>query len=172
MPPRRKLSNDGALNGGAAMKGGFIYILASKSGVLYIGVTNRLKRRVLEHRLKLVEGFTRQYNVTRLVHWERFRDIRAAIAREKQIKGWLRSKKNRADRIHKPQLERFSGSLFPLRSRLNLCRSPTPRAPVILSEAKDPSCSLSMQARLQPWAASCQGKFLRLRVRFRQSASY
>jgi len=113
MPPRRKLSNDGALNGGAAMKGGFIYILASKSGVLYIGVTNRLKRRVLEHRLKLVEGFTRQYNVTRLVHWERFRDIRAAIAREKQIKGWLRSRKIALIESTNPSWKDLAEAYFP-----------------------------------------------------------
>ena len=74
-------------------KGGYVYILASKSGVLYIGVTNRLSRRTIEHRQKLADGFTKRYNVTRLVHWQRFGDIRSAIVREKQIKGWLRSKK-------------------------------------------------------------------------------
>ena len=75
------------------MQGGAVYILASKSGVLYTGVTNRLDRRFIEHRSKLAHGFTAQYNVTRLVHYESFGDIRAAIAREKQIKGWLRKKK-------------------------------------------------------------------------------
>ena len=75
------------------MKGGFVYILASKSGVLYVGVTNRLRRRIVEHRLKLVDGFSARYNVTRLVYYEKFGDIRNAIAREKQIKGWLRVKK-------------------------------------------------------------------------------
>lgn len=75
------------------MKGGFVYILASKSGVLYVGVTNRLRRRIVEHRLKLVDGFSARYNVTRLVYYQQFGDIRNAIAREKQIKGWLRAKK-------------------------------------------------------------------------------
>jgi len=75
------------------MKGGFVYILASKSGVLYVGVTNRLRRRIVEHRLKLVDGFSARYNITRLVYYEKFGDIRNAIAREKQIKGWLRVKK-------------------------------------------------------------------------------
>jgi putative endonuclease len=75
------------------MKGGFVYILASKSGVLYTGVTSSLDGRIVQHRFKLVEGFTKKYNVTRLVHYERFPDIRAAIVREKQIKGWLRKKK-------------------------------------------------------------------------------
>jgi putative endonuclease len=69
------------------------YILASKSVVLYVGVTNRLRRRIVEHRLKLVDGFSARYNVTRLVYYEKFEDIRDAIAREKQIKGWLRAKK-------------------------------------------------------------------------------
>jgi putative endonuclease len=75
------------------MKGGFVYILASKSGVLYTGVTSNLDLRIVEHRLKLTEGFTKKYSVTRLVYYERFGDIRQAIAREKQIKGWLRAKK-------------------------------------------------------------------------------
>jgi putative endonuclease len=79
--------------GGDGVRGGFVYILASKSGVLYTGVTCSLDSRIVQHRFKLVEGFTKKYNVSRLVHYERFADIRAAIAREKQIKGWLRKKK-------------------------------------------------------------------------------
>jgi putative endonuclease len=75
------------------MNGGFVYILASKSGVLYVGVTSGLRHRIIEHRLKLVEGFTTRYNIDRLVYYEKFDDIRNAIAREKQIKGWLRAKK-------------------------------------------------------------------------------
>jgi putative endonuclease len=67
--------------------------MASASRVLYVGVTNDLERRVWEHKAKLIPGFTRQYNVTRLVHFEEYADIRDAIAREKQIKGWLRRKK-------------------------------------------------------------------------------
>ncbi len=75
------------------MKGGFVYILASKSGVLYTGVTRGLDIRMLQHRFKIVEGFTKKYNVSRLMYYERHPDIRAAIAREKQIKGWTRKKK-------------------------------------------------------------------------------
>jgi putative endonuclease len=56
-------------------------------------VTNNLQRRVYEHKHKLVEGFTAKYNITRLVYYEATPDVRSAIAREKQIKGWLRSKK-------------------------------------------------------------------------------
>ena len=67
--------------------------MASKSRVLYTGVTNNLERRVYEHKNKLIEGFTSKYNVDRLVHYEETNDVNVAIAREKQIKGWLRSKK-------------------------------------------------------------------------------
>jgi putative endonuclease len=71
----------------------FVYIMTNNSRTLYTGVTNDLNRRVYEHQNKLVEGFTKRYNITRLVYFETTSDIRAAIAREKQIKGWLRSKK-------------------------------------------------------------------------------
>ena len=71
----------------------FVYIMTNNSRTLYTGVTNDLNRRVYEHRNKLVEGFTKRYNITRLAYFETTSDVRAAIAREKQIKGWLRSKK-------------------------------------------------------------------------------
>ena len=70
-----------------------VYILASKTRVLYVGVTSDLTRRLYEHKQKLVPGFTSPYNVDRLVYVEPTGDALAAIAREKQIKGWLRSKK-------------------------------------------------------------------------------
>ena len=75
------------------MKTYYVYILASKSLVLYIGVTNNLERRVGEHKEKRTAGFTSRYNVNRLVYFEDTHDIHAAIAREKQFKGWLRQKK-------------------------------------------------------------------------------
>ena len=71
----------------------YVYIMASRSRVLYVGMTNDLQRRVEQHKQKLVEGFTQRYNVTRLVYYEATNDVHAAIAREKQIKGWRRSKK-------------------------------------------------------------------------------
>jgi len=71
----------------------YVYILASRSRSLYTGVTNDLSRRLIEHRKGLVPGFTSRYRVFRLVHWEVFGDIRDAIAREKEIKGWRREKK-------------------------------------------------------------------------------
>jgi putative endonuclease len=70
-----------------------VYIMASASGVLYIGVTNDLERRVFEHKNKRVPGFSARYNIQKLVYFETFGDVRAAIAREKQLKGWLRSRK-------------------------------------------------------------------------------
>ena len=75
------------------MKQYFVYILTSKSGTLYTGMTNNLERRVHQHKHKLIEGFTSKYNVNRLVYYETYRDVRDAIDREKQIKGWRRSKK-------------------------------------------------------------------------------
>jgi len=71
----------------------YLYIVSSPSHVLYIGVTNDLARRVFEHRHKQIPGFTRRYNVTRLVYFEETSDVRSAIAREKEIKAWRRSKK-------------------------------------------------------------------------------
>ncbi len=67
--------------------------MTNKSRTLYTGVTNNLKRRVLQHKGKLIPGFTSQYNITRLAYYEVFGDVLAAIRREKQIKGWLRAKK-------------------------------------------------------------------------------
>ncbi len=75
------------------MKTYYVYIMASASRVLYTGVTNNLERRAREHKQKLVPGFSQQYNARELVYFEAFGNIRAAIAREKQIKGWLRKRK-------------------------------------------------------------------------------
>ncbi len=71
----------------------YVYIMASYRGTLYTGVTNDLTRRVFEHRYKLLQGFTKKYNISKLVFYETTADVRSAIEREKQIKGWLRSKK-------------------------------------------------------------------------------
>jgi putative endonuclease len=75
-------------------KTGYIYILTNSSDeVLYIGVTSNLIKRIYEHKNKLVEGFSQKYNLTKLVYYETVNDMYSAITREKQIKGWLRSKK-------------------------------------------------------------------------------
>ncbi len=69
----------------------FVYILASqRHGTLYVGVTNNLVRRVHEHREKLIEGFTSQYNVTRLVWFDQTDSVEEAITHEKKLKRWRR----------------------------------------------------------------------------------
>ena len=69
----------------------YLYILTNKSNnVLYIGVTNDLIRRIFEHKNKLVEGFTKKYNLRKLVYYEATNDIEGAINREKQLKNWHR----------------------------------------------------------------------------------
>ena len=71
----------------------WVYIMTNRSRTLYTGVTNDLERRIYEHKHKMGSKFTSKYNITKLVYYEGFSDIRDAIAREKQIKGWLRAKK-------------------------------------------------------------------------------
>ena len=68
-------------------------MMSNESKMLYTGVTNNLTARVAQHKQKLVSGFTQRYNVCKLIYFETFSEIRLAIAREKQIKGWLRGKK-------------------------------------------------------------------------------
>ena len=67
--------------------------MMNRPGTLYVGVTNNLERRVYEHKTGALPGFTSKYKIDRLVYYEETSDIRGAIAREKQIKGWLRRKK-------------------------------------------------------------------------------
>ena len=71
----------------------YTYIVCSRSGTLYIGMTNSIYRRAMEHKRGEVEGFARKYRCDRLVYHEKFDDVRKAIAREKQSKGWRRAKK-------------------------------------------------------------------------------
>jgi len=74
----------------------YVYILANKvNTVLYVGVTNNLFRRVVEHKLQLHEGFTKRYNVYKLVYFESFQYVNDAISRETEIKRWKRQWKNR-----------------------------------------------------------------------------
>ena len=75
------------------MKQYYIYLMASFRQTLYVGVTNDLQRRVYEHKAKETEGFTKRYNVDRLVYFEEFSDVPEAIAREKSVKKWGRRKK-------------------------------------------------------------------------------
>ena len=72
----------------------YVYIMTNKNNtVLYTGITNDLKKRIYEDKEKLVEGFTKRYNIRKLVYYEIFKDVRSAILREKQIKSGSRAKK-------------------------------------------------------------------------------
>ena len=77
------------------MKDYYVYIMTNKSGTLYTGMTNEIERRVWEHKHKTARGFTSRYNINRLIYFEDFYDVQQAIDREKEIKGWRRSKKIR-----------------------------------------------------------------------------
>ncbi len=73
----------------------YVYILSNKvNTVLYVGITNSLQRRIYEHKHKLFDGFTKKYNVNKLVYFEETADVLDAIAREKQLKHWARAKKD------------------------------------------------------------------------------
>jgi putative endonuclease len=71
----------------------YVYIISSRTRVLYIGMTSNLENRVFQHKTKFFEGFTADYNCCRLVYYERYASPTSAIAREKQLKGWTRAKK-------------------------------------------------------------------------------
>ncbi len=89
-----------------------LYIMTNKSKTLYIGVTNNLARRLYEHKNKLFEGFTKKYNITKLVYFEVFTDPKPAIAREKQLKGWLRAKKVALIEGNNPNWNDLSGLIL------------------------------------------------------------
>ena len=91
---KRVLSLRGVAEAISMEKYYYIYIMTNKNNkVLYTGVTSDLKRRVYEHKEKLIEGFTKRYNITKLSYYEIYRDAEKAILREKQIKGGSRAKK-------------------------------------------------------------------------------
>jgi putative endonuclease len=87
------------------MSGGYIYILGSHTGTLYIGVTSNLYLRVMQHKEGTLEGFTAAYSCKRLLYFEGYEGIRTAIAREKQLKGWRREKKLDLIRIINPEFK-------------------------------------------------------------------
>ena len=85
----------------------WIYILASESGTLYIGVTNNLQRRVYEHKEGLIPGFTQKYGCKKLVYFEEYPEIQDAIRREKQLKNWNRNKKESLIKTLNPHWQDF-----------------------------------------------------------------
>ena len=115
----------------------FVYILASQSRRLYIGVTNDLLRRVWEHREKRVEGFSARYNITALVFFETATNVRGAIAREKELKGWRREKKIALIERENPAWHDLAATWFaktPLSSR-GASRRGILRADIVASSA-------------------------------------
>ena len=94
------------------MKTYYVYILSNPNNRLYVGMTNDLERRMYEHKKKLVEGYTKKYNITRLVYFDETDDVNTAITREKEIKGWLRKKKMDLIREDNPTFEDLSANWF------------------------------------------------------------
>lgn len=90
----------------------YVYIMASISGVIYIGVTNNLERRVIEHKNDLIDGFTKKYKCHKLVYYEHYNDVNNAIAREKQLKKWRRDKKEFLIKGMNPQWNDLSRDWF------------------------------------------------------------
>ena len=87
----------------------FVYILKNwDDSVIYIGVTSNLEKRLYEHRNDLADGFTKKYNVHKLVYFEESTDVNSAIAREKQLKGWTRKKKNQLIQKANPEWKDLS----------------------------------------------------------------
>ena len=101
----------------------YVYLLASKSRRLYVGVTNKLERRLFEHKSKQLDGFTKQYNIDRLVYFEQTTDVLSAIAREKQIKSWNRSKKIALIEATNPTWEDLSSEWYKADSSRSLSRA-------------------------------------------------
>ncbi|MBW3573026.1 MAG: GIY-YIG nuclease family protein [Gemmatimonadetes bacterium] len=91
----------------------YVYIMASPSRALYVGVTNDLARRVYQHRHRLHDGFTARYSINRLVYLEHATEVNAAIKREKQIKGWSRKKKTDLIERDNPGWLDLAEELFP-----------------------------------------------------------
>jgi putative endonuclease len=89
----------------------WVYIVASRSGTLYIGITNSLDRRMREHKSGEIEGFPSKYHCNRLVYFESFDDVNKAIGREKQLKGWRREKKIALIEGRNPRWEDFAEKL-------------------------------------------------------------
>jgi len=89
-----------------------VYIVASKSRAIYIGMTSNLERRVYEHKNEMVEGFSKKYRCHRLVYFESFDEVLKAIDREKQLKRWSRTKKIRLIERQNPTWEDLAAELF------------------------------------------------------------
>ena len=91
----------------------WVYIITNYTdSVLYVGMTNNLERRLSEHKNKMLKGFSQKYNLKKLVHQEVYGDVNDAIAREKQIKKWNRSKKENLIKLHNPLFKDLSADWY------------------------------------------------------------
>ena len=94
------------------MKVCHVYIMTSKSGTLYVGITSNLKKRIYEHKNHLIPGFSNKYDVDRLLYFEKIGDSASAINREKQIKAWRREKKVRLIDSLNPEWKDLAGEWY------------------------------------------------------------
>jgi putative endonuclease len=90
------------------MKTYFVYIMSSTNGTLYVGMTSDLRGRVYQHKSKEIPGHTAKYNITELVYYDETPDVHSAIAREKELKGWTREKKDKLIRSMNPEWKDLS----------------------------------------------------------------
>lgn len=95
------------------MKEYYVYLMCSRSGSLYCGMTNNLERRVMEHRTKSIPGFTAKYRIDRLVWYASTNDVQIALEYEKKIKGWRRAKKDALIEASNPDWRDLSADWFP-----------------------------------------------------------
>ena len=110
----------------------YVYILTNQTDkVMYIGVTNDLKRRLYEHKNELVDGFTKRYHVHKLVYYEMHKEVTDAIAREKKLKSLLRIKKNALVESMNPSWVDLSEKLFPNTFVQCVARDPSLRSPAV-----------------------------------------
>src|SRR5215470_3656844 len=105
----------------------YVYIMASKSRVIYTGITNALSRRVFEHKTGRIPGFTQKYKVHRLVYFESWQYIRSAIAREKEIKHWIRQRRVELIESTNPRWEDLAENWFTAEEL-----AADPNAPVVM----------------------------------------
>lgn len=91
----------------------YMYVMSNRSKTIYTGMTNGLRKRVFQHKTGINEGFTKKYRLDRLVYWESYGQVLQAIAREKEIKGWLRIKKIELIASVNPTWADLSRELFP-----------------------------------------------------------
>jgi putative endonuclease len=89
----------------------WVYFMASNTGTLYIGFTNNIGRRVLEHKQGVADGFTKKYKCHKLVYFQKFTDVNEAIKREKELKKWRREKKENLIRLNNPTWKDLSEEL-------------------------------------------------------------